>query len=58
MKTYLETGATGPHILNLDTRRTWVVSPTSQSLYALEKSLRYPLGKWLVGPQGRFGRGD
>jgi len=53
----LESGDRAPRILNLGTRRRWMVSFISRPLYCQAKSPRYPLDMRLGGPQGRFGRG-
>jgi hypothetical protein len=57
MKAYWESGGIAPHILDLGTRRRWVVSFTSRPLYPHGKSARYPLDRSLGRPQSRSGRG-
>jgi len=52
VRTYWESGGIGPRILNLGTVWRWVVTFTSQPLYA-----RCPFGRWLCVPQNRSGRG-
>jgi hypothetical protein len=42
-------------ILDLDTRRKWVVSFTHRPLYSRRKSPRYPLTRRLSGAQNRSG---
>jgi hypothetical protein len=57
MKTYGGSGDIAPRILDLGTRRRWVVSFTPRPLYPQRKSPRYPLDTRLGGPPSRSGRG-
>jgi hypothetical protein len=52
IKTYWMSGGIAPCILDLGTRRRWVVSFTPWPLYS-----RYPLDRRPAGPQSRSGRG-
>jgi hypothetical protein len=52
-----ESGDIAPRSLDLDTRWRWVVSFTPLPFYRQGKSLWYPLGRRLCGPQIRSGRG-
>jgi len=47
-----------PRILDLGTKRRWVVSFTLRSLYIRGKSPRYPLDRRLGGPQNRSECGE
>jgi hypothetical protein len=57
MKANLESRDIAPLILDLGTRRRWVVSFTPRLLYPQGNSPRYPLDRRLGGPQSRSGRG-
>jgi len=50
-------GGKAPHILNLITRRRWVVTFTFWLLYTGGKSHQYPLDGKLGGIQNWFGYG-
>jgi hypothetical protein len=50
-------GGMVPHILNLDTKWSWVVSSTPLPLYPRGKRPRFPLDRRLGGPQCRSGSG-
>jgi hypothetical protein len=56
VKTYGDVGYS--FILDIGTRYMQVVSYTSRPLYPREKDPRYPLDRWLGGPQSRSGRGS
>jgi hypothetical protein len=49
----LGSGCIAPRMLDLGTRRRWLVSFTPRSLYSLTKSPWYPLNRRLGGPQSR-----
>jgi hypothetical protein len=49
MKAYWESVCIAPRILNLGTRRRWVVSFTPQPLYLWSKTPPYPLDRRLGG---------
>jgi hypothetical protein len=53
----LGSGGTAPRILDLGTRRSWVVSFTSRSLFPQVKSPSYSLDRRLTEPQSRPGHG-
>jgi hypothetical protein len=53
----LGSGGTAPRILDLGTRRRWVVSFTPRPLYLQGESPWYPWNKRLGGPQSGSGRG-
>jgi hypothetical protein len=53
MKAYWESGGIAPRILDLGTRRIWVVSFTSRPLNPQEKSPCHPLDRTLGGYQSR-----
>jgi hypothetical protein len=55
MKAY-GSGCIDPHFLELGTSWRWVVNFTPWPLYPRGKSPRYPLSRWLGGPQSRSGR--
>jgi hypothetical protein len=57
IKMYERSGGIAPRLFNLCTRRRWVVSFMSRTLYSQEKSPWYPLNRRLGGPQSRCGRG-
>jgi hypothetical protein len=57
MKAYSGSGGIAPCILDLGTRRKWVVSFTPRPLYPQGKSPWYPLDRELGGPQSQFGHG-
>jgi hypothetical protein len=57
MKACWESGDIAPRILDLGTRRRWVVSFTPRPLYLPVKELLYPLDRRLGGLQSRSGRG-
>jgi hypothetical protein len=57
MKTYWGSGGIAPHILDLDTRWSWVVSFTFRQLYPQGESPWYLLDRRLGGPQSRSERG-
>jgi len=48
MKAYWRSGCTASGILNVGTRRRWVVSFTSWPLYTRRKVYHYPLNRWLI----------
>jgi hypothetical protein len=52
-----ESQGIAPRILDLGTRRRWVVSFTPRPLYPQGKSPWYPSDRRLGGPQSRSGRG-
>lgn len=51
MKTHTGSSGTDPHILNLDTRRTWVVNFTLRLLYPQSRTPKYPLNMMLGAQQ-------
>jgi hypothetical protein len=57
MKTYWGSGGIGPRILDLGTRKRWVVSFTLRPLYPRGKSPWYPFDRRLGGPQSQSGLG-
>jgi hypothetical protein len=57
MKVYWRNRGTAQRILDLYTRRRWVVSFTPRPLYHQGKRPWYPLDRRLGGPQSRSGRG-
>jgi hypothetical protein len=57
MKAYWVKEGIAPWILDLGTRRRWVVSFTPRPLYPQEKNPWYPLDRRLGGFQSRSGRG-
>jgi len=57
MKTYWGSGYIAPSILNLGTRRRWVVSLTRRLLYPWGKNPQYPLDRKLGGYQSWSGGG-
>jgi len=50
-------GGIAPRILNLGVTWTWVFSFMPRRPYPQETACRYPVGRRLGGPQGRYGRG-
>jgi hypothetical protein len=50
-------GGMNPRILDLDTRRAWVISFTPRQLYPQGKRPWYQSDRRLGGPQSRSGRG-
>jgi len=50
MKTYWDSEAIAPRILNLGTTLRLIISFTSRPLYFRDKSLRHPLNGRLGGP--------
>jgi hypothetical protein len=57
MKAYEGSGVIAPRILDLGSRRRWVVSFTPRPLYPQGKNPWYPLDRRLGGLQSRSGRG-
>jgi hypothetical protein len=57
MKTYWGSGGIVPYILDLGTRRRWVVSFTPRPLYPQGKCPWYPLDRRWGGPQSHSGHG-
>jgi len=57
MKAYWMSGGIAPRILQLGSRRRWVVSFTPRSLYPQGRSPRCPLARRVGGPQSHSGRG-
>jgi hypothetical protein len=57
MKAYWGRGCIAPRILDLGTRRRWMVSFSPRPPYPQGKSPYYPLYRRLGGPQSRSGHG-
>jgi len=54
---YWESGGIAPRILNLGTRRRWLVRFTSRPLYPRGKSPRHSMKRRMGGSQSRTERG-